>query len=103
MKRVYYSHIGYIHIFFTQRTIGALQSHILGFTQRLHSAEVDRRALRLELSKHKQETAEVKGAQASAESQYRKTKDEARALEERLQEIKEEVCSKYSFKEGVEG
>lgn len=64
---------------------------------------MDRRALRLELSKHKQETAEIKGAQASAESQYRKTKDETRALEERLQEIKEEVCSKYSFKEGVEG
>ena len=64
---------------------------------------MDRRALRLELSKHKQETAEVKGAQASAESQYRKTKDEARSLEERLQEIKEEVCSKYSFKEGVKG
>lgn len=63
---------------------------------------MDRRALRLELSKHKQETAEVKGAQASAESQYRKTKDEASALEERLQEIKEEVCSKNSFKEGVE-
>lgn len=74
-----------------QRTISALQNHILSFTQRLHAAEVDRRALRLELSKSKQETSELKGAQSSAESQHRKVKDEVRGLEERLQEMKEEV------------
>lgn len=76
---------------FPQRTIGALQGHILSFTQRLHAAEVDRRSLRLELSKNKQEAAELKSAQASADSQYRQTKDAARALEERIQELKEEV------------
>ena len=74
-----------------QRTISALQNHILGFTQRLHAAEVDRRSLRLELSKSKQETSELKSAQSSAESQHRKAKDEARSLEERLQEMKEDV------------
>ena len=84
---------------YPQRTIGALQNHILGFTQRLHSAEVDRRSLRLELSKSKQETSELKSAQSSVESQHRKAKDEARGLEERLQEMKEEV---RSFKTIVE-
>ncbi|KAJ7371526.1 hypothetical protein OS493_024866 [Desmophyllum pertusum] len=77
----------------SQRTISALQNHILGFTQRLHSAEVDRRSLRLELSKSKQESSELKSAQSSTESQHRKTKDEARGLDERLQEIKEEMLS----------
>lgn len=84
--------VAWINIAFRpQRTIGALQSHILSFTQRLHAAEVDRRSLRLELSKSKQETAEVKSAQSSAESQFRKTKDDARGLEEKVQELKEEV------------
>ena len=78
---------------YLQRTISALQNHILGFTQRLHSAEVDRRALRLELSKSKQETSELKSAQSSVESQHRKAKDQVQGLEERLQEIKEEVRS----------
>ena len=78
-------------LFYLQRTITALQNHILGFTQRLHAAEVDRRSLRLELSKNKQETSELKSAQSSAESQHRKAKDEARGLEERLQGMKEEV------------
>ncbi|XP_020628839.1 coiled-coil domain-containing protein 171-like isoform X2 [Orbicella faveolata] len=77
----------------SQRTISALQNHILGFTQRLHSAEVDRRSLRLELSKSKQETSELKSAQSSADSQHRKAKEEARGLEERLQEMKEEMLS----------
>ena len=84
---------------YLQRTIGALQNHILSFTQRLHSAEVDRRSLRLELSKSKQETSELKSAQSSSESQHRRAKDEARGLEERLQEMKEEV---RSFKTIVE-
>lgn len=78
---------------YLQRTVSALQNHILGFTQRLHSAEVDRRSLRLELSKSKQETSELKSAQSSADSQHRKAKEEARGLEERLQEMKEEVRS----------
>ena len=52
---------------------------------------MDRRSLRLELSKNKQETTELKTAQSSAESQYRQTKDAARGLEERIQELKEEV------------
>ena len=76
-----------------QQTVSALQSHILGFTQRLHSVEVDRRSLRLELSKSKQETSELKNARSSTESQHRKAKEEARGLEERLQEMKEEVRS----------
>lgn len=77
----------------SQRTIGALQGHILRFTQRLHAAEVDRRSLRLELSKNKQEAAELKSAQASADSQCRQTKDAVRGLEERIQELKEEMLS----------
>lgn len=77
----------------SQRTISALQSQILGFTQRLHAAEVDRRSLRLELSRSKQETAEIKSVQSSSETQHRKAKEEARGLEERLQEMKEEMLS----------
>lgn len=77
----------------SQRTISALQGHILNFTQRLHAAEVDRRSLRLEVSKNKQEAAEIISAQASAESQYRQTKDAARGLEERIQGMKEEMLS----------
>lgn len=77
----------------SQRTISALQGHILNFTQRLHAAEVDRRSLRLEISKNKQEAAEFISAQASAESQYRQTKDAARGLEERIQGMKEEMLS----------
>lgn len=56
---------------------------------------MDRRSLRLELSKNKQETAEIKSAQASAESHCRKTKEEARGLEERVQELNEEVGDKW--------
>lgn len=87
--------ISHFFLFRLQRTIGALQSHILGFTQRLHAAEVDRRSLRLELSKSKQESSELKSAQSSVESRHRKAKDEARGLEERLQEMKEEVRQKH--------
>ncbi|KAI1883614.1 hypothetical protein AGOR_G00233380 [Albula goreensis] len=43
-----------------KRLVAALQKHILEFTQRLHSAEVERRSLRLELAQSKRSMKEVK-------------------------------------------
>ena len=41
----------------------------------------------------------MKSVQSSSETQHRKAKEEARGLEERLQEMKEEVCLHLSLLE----
>lgn len=42
-----------------QELLGALQTHILDFTQRLHTVEVERRHLVLELNRMKDECADL--------------------------------------------
>lgn len=44
---------------FTQELLGALQTHILDFTQRLHTVEVERRQLVLELNRMKDECSDL--------------------------------------------
>lgn len=42
-----------------QELLGALQTHILDFTQRLHTVEVERRQLVLELNRMKDECSDL--------------------------------------------
>lgn len=44
---------------FMQELLGALQTHILDFTQRLHTVEVERRQLVLELNRMKDECSDL--------------------------------------------
>uniref|UniRef100_H2ZUG0 Coiled-coil domain containing 171 n=1 Tax=Latimeria chalumnae TaxID=7897 RepID=H2ZUG0_LATCH len=60
-----------------KRTVLDLQKHILEFTQRLHTAEVERRSLRMELSEVKRNASLLK-----------KEANKALSLEEQLKEIK---------------
>ena len=83
----------FILISYLQNIVSRLQNHILGFTQRLHTAEVDRRSLRLEMNKAKQDYSELKSAHTGSHAEYRKTKESVRAMETRVQEMKEEVGS----------
>lgn len=45
--------------FILQELLGALQTHILDFTQRLHMVEVERRQLVVELDRMKDECADL--------------------------------------------
>ncbi|XP_043917224.1 coiled-coil domain-containing protein 171 isoform X2 [Protopterus annectens] len=61
-----------------KHNLTALQKHILAFTQRLHTAEVERRALRLELAAYKQNVSDLK-----------RDANKSRSLEEQLNEFRQ--------------
>lgn len=48
-----------VFAYFMQELLGALQTHILDFTQRLHTVEVERRQLVLELNRMKDECSDL--------------------------------------------
>nr|XP_009677131.1 PREDICTED: coiled-coil domain-containing protein 171 isoform X3 [Struthio camelus australis] len=60
------------------KSIASLQKHIFEFTQRLHTAEVERRSLRLELAEFKRNLNEMK-----------KEADKAQSLQEQLNMFKQ--------------
>ncbi|KAM7166078.1 coiled-coil domain-containing protein 171 isoform 3-T4 [Macrochelys suwanniensis] len=62
----------------TQKSIASLQKQIFEFTQRLHTAEVERRSLRLELTEFKRNLNEMK-----------KEADKAQSLQEQLNAFKQ--------------
>ena len=62
-----------------QELLGALQNHILDFTQRLHSVEVERRNLVIEVNKLKEECGDMP------------QKEEVIRLQEELNHVKNKV------------
>ncbi|KAK3744102.1 hypothetical protein QZH41_016791, partial [Actinostola sp. cb2023] len=77
----------------SQQAIANLQGHILGFTQRLHTAEVERRSLRLELSRASQEVTELKTSQTGNQDDMKKARDNVRGMDEKIQQLKEQMLS----------
>ncbi|XP_048583728.1 coiled-coil domain-containing protein 171 isoform X2 [Nematostella vectensis] len=77
----------------SQQTVAGLQGHILGFTQRLHTAEVERRSLRLELSQAKHEASELMNNQAGSQGEMRRMQEASRGLEDKIQNMKEQMLS----------
>ncbi|KAM4710391.1 coiled-coil domain-containing protein 171 [Discoglossus pictus] len=53
--------------FSTMKCVSTLKKQIFGFTQRLHSTEVERRSLRLELTEFKEKISELQKSAGSAE------------------------------------
>lgn len=65
---------------YSQKSIASLQKQVFEFTQRLHTAEVERRSLRLKLAEFKWNLSELK-----------KEADKALILQEQLNTFKQSV------------
>uniref|UniRef100_A0A8C3QUW6 Coiled-coil domain containing 171 n=1 Tax=Cyanoderma ruficeps TaxID=181631 RepID=A0A8C3QUW6_9PASS len=70
----------------SMKNIESLQKQIFEFTQRLHTAEVERRSLRLQLTEFKSNFSEMK-----------KEADKAQSLQEQLNMLKEKLITQERF------